>query len=152
MLEDGMASHKDRNRTRVMGFTKGTGRNEQFFGSLILAKRDDDGTLKYVGQVGSGFDIPELRRLTELLKKHIALTPMIKAKDANNNLIPFTPVDLPLEITVKFFEVTKGGVFRFPSILKDKQGNNLIHYDSTTIQGTSSHQDLKHLLESLRRS
>jgi bifunctional non-homologous end joining protein LigD len=51
----------------VAGFTRGTGRRAGTFGSLVLGTYDGD-ELRYVGNVGTGFDDAEIRKLLQLLK------------------------------------------------------------------------------------
>jgi len=51
----------------VVGYTAGSGRRVGSFGSLVLAVQDDGG-LRYVGNVGTGFDDAEIRRLLKLMK------------------------------------------------------------------------------------
>jgi bifunctional non-homologous end joining protein LigD len=51
----------------VVGYTAGSGRRVGSFGSLVLAVQDEDG-LRYVGNVGTGFDDAEIRRLLKLMK------------------------------------------------------------------------------------
>ncbi len=51
----------------VAGFTRGTGRRADTFGALVLAVREGGG-LRYVGNVGSGFNDAEIRRLLKLMK------------------------------------------------------------------------------------
>ena len=51
----------------IAGYTHGGGRRASTFGSLILAVRDGD-ELRYVGNVGTGFDDAEIRRLLAKLK------------------------------------------------------------------------------------
>ena len=51
----------------VAGYTRGSGRRAGTFGSLVLAA--NDGTeLRYVGNVGTGFDDAEIRKLLALLE------------------------------------------------------------------------------------
>ncbi|HSC91168.1 MAG TPA: DNA ligase D [Gaiellaceae bacterium] len=51
----------------IAGYTKGHGRRAGSFGSLVLGvRRGSD--LSYVGNVGTGFDEAEIRRLVELLR------------------------------------------------------------------------------------
>src|ERR1041385_3582115 len=51
----------------IAGYTRGQGRREGSFGSLVLA-RYDGGELEYVGNVGTGFDEREIERLLEKLR------------------------------------------------------------------------------------
>ena len=51
----------------VAGYTRGSGRRAGTFGALVLGAHDDGG-LRYVGNVGTGFDDAEIRRLLERLR------------------------------------------------------------------------------------
>ncbi len=51
----------------VAGYTRGAGRRAGTFGALVLAVHEGD-ELRYVGNVGTGFDDAEIRRLLTLLK------------------------------------------------------------------------------------
>jgi bifunctional non-homologous end joining protein LigD len=51
----------------VVGYTRGSGRRAGTFGSLVLAVNDGN-ELRYVGNVGTGFDDAEIARLLKLLK------------------------------------------------------------------------------------
>ncbi len=51
----------------VAGYTKGQGRRSGTFGSLVLAVREGEG-LRWVGNVGTGFDEREIARLLGLLR------------------------------------------------------------------------------------
>lgn len=117
----------DSERLRVVGWTPGKsgGKRDNTFGSLILAKREDDGNLVYRGKVGTGFSDAEVKQIYKLLLEHKS---EVKKVNANEE---YTPVDIPLEMTVKFFEETKNGILRFPSMLKDEKGKNMIHHEST---------------------
>jgi bifunctional non-homologous end joining protein LigD len=50
----------------VAGYTRGAGRRAGTFGSLVLGV-NEDGRLRYVGNVGTGFDDAEIKRLLTLL-------------------------------------------------------------------------------------
>jgi bifunctional non-homologous end joining protein LigD len=51
----------------VAGYTRGAGRRAGTFGALVLGVYED-GALRYVGNVGTGFDDAEIRRLLALLE------------------------------------------------------------------------------------
>jgi bifunctional non-homologous end joining protein LigD len=51
----------------IAGYTRGKGRREWSFGSLVLATNGDDG-LEWVGNVGTGFDDAEQERLLKKLR------------------------------------------------------------------------------------
>src|SRR5579884_93855 len=52
----------------VAGYTRGAGRRAGTFGSLVLAVHEDGGGLRYVGNVGTGFDDAEIGRLLAKLR------------------------------------------------------------------------------------
>lgn len=131
-------------RACVVGYTEGTGRRAKSFGSLILARPDDEGFLRYCGKVGTGFNDAELRKIFKILREHEIEEELVEAPD------PHQPVRVDLEITVKFYEATTNRVFRFPSILKDSRGINQIHYGDAILQGKPRPRDLKSLLEMLK--
>jgi bifunctional non-homologous end joining protein LigD len=59
----------------VVGYTRGAGRREGTFGSLVLGLVED-GELRYVGNVGTGFDDAEITRLLRALRPlHRETTP-----------------------------------------------------------------------------
>ena len=58
----------------IAGYTRGAGRR-QTFGSLVLGVHDG-GELRYVGNVGTGFDDAEIERLLGLLGRCTATTPV----------------------------------------------------------------------------
>ncbi len=47
----------------VIGYTRGEGKRENYFGSLLLAVNDVKGKLRFVGHTGSGFDFQQLRQV-----------------------------------------------------------------------------------------
>jgi bifunctional non-homologous end joining protein LigD len=51
----------------VAGYTRGTGRRAASFGALVLAVHEAN-ELRYVGNVGTGFDDAEIHRLLKLMK------------------------------------------------------------------------------------
>src|SRR5204863_735236 len=51
----------------IAGYTRGKGRREGSFGSLVLATNGPDG-LEFAGNVGTGFDEAEIQRLLKELR------------------------------------------------------------------------------------
>jgi bifunctional non-homologous end joining protein LigD len=100
----------------VVGWLPGQGNRSSTFGSLILATKDENGTLKYAGNVGGGFNDT---MLDEVLAKITALPPAKK---------PFTTkiegeskakwVEPRLVAEVKFAQRTQEGLLRFPVFLR----------------------------------
>ncbi len=100
----------------VAGYTHGGGRRAGLFGALILAVREGD-ELKYVGNVGTGFNDKEIRRLLDLLKP-------LRTDAAPFAEIPKMPrvrkdeivwVEPTLVAEVEFAEFTHDGRLRAPS-------------------------------------
>jgi bifunctional non-homologous end joining protein LigD len=52
----------------ICGYTRGKGRREWTFGSLVLGAYEADGSLQWVGNVGTGFDDAEIERLLKKLR------------------------------------------------------------------------------------
>jgi len=100
----------------IAGYTHGGGRRASTFGSLILAL-NEGGELKYVGNVGTGFNDAEIRRLLEKLKP-------LRRKTSPFETVPKMPrvrkdeivwVEPKLVAEVEFAEFTHDGRLRAPS-------------------------------------
>ena len=99
----------------VAGFTRGEGSREDL-GALVLAEPDDEGALRWVGNVGSGLDggeVTRLLRLMEPLRRTSATIspaprmPRVKARDLRW-------VEPALRARVQFTERTRDGRLRAP--------------------------------------
>jgi bifunctional non-homologous end joining protein LigD len=100
----------------VAGYTRGEGRRAESFGSLVLAVREG-GDLRYVGNVGTGFDTKEIERLLKLLRP-------LERKEPPFRVVPKMPrvrkgdvvwVEPKLVAEVEFSEWTHDGRVRQPS-------------------------------------
>jgi bifunctional non-homologous end joining protein LigD len=100
----------------VAGYTRGAGRRAGTFGSLVLAVNEGD-ELRYVGNVGTGFDDAEIRRLLKLLRPLHRDTPPFTA-------VPKMPrvrkgdvqwIEPELVAQVRFGEWTHDGHLRHPA-------------------------------------
>jgi bifunctional non-homologous end joining protein LigD len=108
----------------VVGYTKGEGNRQDYFGSLILAAYDDRGKLSFIGHSGSGFGFDQLKE---------TLTVMQRLRTDNNfcpvESVPYTnnkPTWLKPELVaeVKFSGWTQDLIMRAPIFLRfryDKQ-------------------------------
>lgn len=73
----------------VGGWRTGNGRRANTVGSLLIGVPDSDGTLRYVGRVGSGFSDAELDRITVRFREMarddcpLAGVPAVDARDAH---------------------------------------------------------------------
>jgi bifunctional non-homologous end joining protein LigD len=102
----------------VVGYTKGEGNRQDYFGSLILAAYDDLGKLRFIGHSGSGFGFDQLKE---------TLAVMQRLRTENNfcplDSIPYTnskPTWLRPELTaeVKFSGWTQDLIMRAPIFLR----------------------------------
>ena len=100
----------------VAGYTRGSGNRSSSFGSLVLAV-NEGGSLRYVGNVGTGFGEQEIRRLLKLLKP-------LERPDTPFPEPPKMPrvrkadvvwVEPRLVVEVEFGEWTHDGRIRHPS-------------------------------------
>jgi len=103
----------------IAGYTRGQGRREGSFGSLVLARYDAGGELEYVGNVGTGFDEREIERLLKRLRP-------LERKDTPFPAVPKMPrirkgdvvwVEPKLVAQTKFAEFTHDGHLRAPVYL-----------------------------------
>ena len=99
----------------IAGYTRGKGRREWSFGSLVLAVQGDGG-LEYVGNVGTGFDDAEIERLLKKLRP-------LERKQSPFPQVPKMPrvrkddvlwVEPKLVAEVSFAEWTHDGRLRAP--------------------------------------
>jgi bifunctional non-homologous end joining protein LigD len=99
----------------IVGYTRGKGRREWSFGSLVLALYGPDG-LEWVGNVGTGFDEDEIERLLGKLRP-------LERKDSPFPQVPKMPrirkgdvvwVEPKLVAQVSFAEWTHDGRLRAP--------------------------------------
>jgi bifunctional non-homologous end joining protein LigD len=109
----------------IVGYTKGQGRRSGGFGSLVLAVNEQGG-LRWVGNVGTGFDDAEIERLLTKLKPlrretspfaEVPKMPRVKKDDV-------VWVEPKLVAEVRFAEWTHDGRLRAPVYLglrEDKQ-------------------------------
>ena len=102
----------------IAGYTRGTGRRARSFGSLVLAVREN-GALRYVGNVGTGFDDAEIQKLLKLLEPlhraaapfdEVPRLPRVKRSDIQW-------VEPRLVAEVRFGEWTHDGHLRHPAYL-----------------------------------
>jgi bifunctional non-homologous end joining protein LigD len=111
----------------VGGWVPGDGRRHDRIGALLVGVHDDDGGLRHIGRVGTGFTEAELDRLAKVLAPHV--------RDDS----PFAPggpkiprnavfVEPRFVAEVEFREWTEGGQLRAPSYkgLRDDKAADLV--------------------------
>ncbi len=102
----------------VAGYTRGAGRRAGTFGALVLGANDESG-LRYVGNVGTGFDDAEIAKLLKLLQPlHRDTSPFIeppKMPRVRKGDVQW--VEPRLVAQVRFGEWTHDGHLRHPSYL-----------------------------------
>ena len=121
----------------IAGYTKGQGRRSGRFGSLILAVSEEGG-LRYVGNVGTGFVDSEIERLLALLRP-------LERKDTPFDEVPKLPkvrkadivwVEPKLVCEVEFVEWTHDGRLRAPSYpgLREDKRPDEVHRERPGIE------------------
>jgi bifunctional non-homologous end joining protein LigD len=102
----------------VAGYTRGAGRRAGTFGSLVLAVNEGR-ELRYVGNVGTGFDDAEIRKLLALLKPlHRDTSPFAEPpKMPRVRKSDVHWVEPQLVAQVRFGEWTHDGRLRHPAYL-----------------------------------
>ena len=113
----------------VAGYTRGEGRRAGTFGALVLAVNDGD-ELRYVGNVGTGFNDAEIRKLLKLLKPlHRDASPFREApKMPRVRRGDVQWVEPQLVAQVRFGEWTHDDHLRHPSYLgirEDKEAGEV---------------------------
>ena len=114
----------------IAGYTKGQGRREGQFGSLVLGVWED-GRLRYAGNVGTGFNDAEIEKLQRLLEE-------LKQDECPFDEVPKMPkvrkgdvvwVKPELVAEVEFAEWTHDGRLRAPSYqgLRDDKRPEDVH-------------------------
>lgn len=115
----------------IVGFTKGSGGREKYFGSLILAVYKNDNNIQknklvYIGRVGTGFDEKLLKKITNMMKRLIiektqepALSEeerkKIYGKINKENVVWINPEVIA---EIKYLEITKSHELRAPSFMR----------------------------------
>ncbi|MDX1373297.1 MAG: ATP-dependent DNA ligase, partial [Nitrososphaeraceae archaeon] len=54
----------------IIGYNRGEGSREKYFGSLLLASRNQEGKFQFVGHTGSGFNLKSLELIYNQIKKY----------------------------------------------------------------------------------
>jgi bifunctional non-homologous end joining protein LigD len=96
----------------VGGWTAGQGARRGSFGALALGVHSDDGKLRFVGSVGTGFDAEELSRLSALLAERARRTSPFSGRQPPKGT---SWVEPSLVCEVEFSEWTHAGTIRQPS-------------------------------------
>ncbi|MEP1032417.1 non-homologous end-joining DNA ligase [Ekhidna sp.] len=100
---------------QIIGYTKGEGERERYFGSLQLAE-EQDGKLIYRGRVGTGFDDALLKSLTKLFVDFISSDKPLEAEAHEEKKTVWLKPELLCE--VEYSMITDNGTFRDPVFKK----------------------------------
>ena len=106
----------------IGGWSKGEGRRSDSFGALLVGAYDDDGDLRFMGSVGTGFDDATIDQIVELLQEcETDEAPFKGGKTALRSAGKMNRVREPrfvepvLVARVEFRELTSAGKLRAPS-------------------------------------
>ena len=107
---------KNRNTAEcfIIGFTRGNGESEGYFGALKLAQ-EEDGELFYRGKVGTGFNQQKMKDLLPVLQKFVIKKKPISVKMEDEKLSTWTKPELICEI--EYASITDNNTFREPVFL-----------------------------------
>jgi bifunctional non-homologous end joining protein LigD len=99
----------------IIGYTKGKGDREALFGALQIAVVDE-GNLKYVGKVGTGFDTKLMREIFSDLKKQKHVKRQIREKPLDDAQTIW--IEPQLKCEVQYASVTKDEMLREPVFVR----------------------------------
>src|SRR5918993_3792530 len=104
----------------VIGYTRGEGNRESYFGSLLLAIYDPNANkLRFVGHTGSGFDFVQLDEVYSKLKSmRIEKCPIDHVPYTNRDPIWIRP---ELVAEIKFSDWTEEKIMRAPIFLRFRE-------------------------------
>jgi DNA ligase D-like protein (predicted ligase)/DNA ligase D-like protein (predicted polymerase)/DNA ligase D-like protein (predicted 3'-phosphoesterase) len=102
----------------IIGYTKGKGDRQPYFGALQIAQADGDG-LNYLGKVGTGFNERLLKSIFAELKKIKHSQRPVKEKPIDDSETVWLEPRLPCE--VQYASITNKGTLREPVFLRLRQ-------------------------------
>jgi DNA ligase D-like protein (predicted ligase) len=97
----------------IVGYTRGMGWRQPYFGSLALASREPEGW-QFRGLVGSGFSLADLKAISRRLRELLVAAPPVPALPRIKGL---TWVKPELRCEVSYQEETARGHFRAPAFM-----------------------------------
>lgn len=97
----------------AVGLTVGEGERKDTFGSIILCLAQRNGELRYVGNVGSGFNARELAFFKAFCMEQKGAMPFKTLPEDTGRVLMWCK---PFPIRVEFMERTKDGKLRFPRL------------------------------------
>ena len=141
----------------VIGYTRGEGNRENYFGSLLLAVYYGN-KLRFVGHSGSGFDFSQLNEINSKFQQ-------MKIEKCPVDYIPYTNrepvwIEPVLVAEVKFSDWTNEKIMRAPIFLRfreDKKPEECIleeekHTDEFVSEGNDDGNERKQRQEAYQRS
>ena len=99
----------------IIGYTKGKGDPEASFGALQLALQED-GSLRYAGKVGTGFDAKSRKEIFAYLKKIRRAKRPVREKPPDDALTVWLEPMVVCE--VQFASLTDNRMLREPVFLR----------------------------------
>ncbi len=117
----------------VVGYSDGLNSRSSTFGALAIATRDEAGTLRSVGRVGSGFDERTLRAFLERLAPlRIDAPPLEVTRDQAAGVTWVRP---EVVVEVEYAQITADGSLRAPVFLRlreDKAPEDVVRISTVT--------------------
>ena len=92
----------------IAGYTAGKGDRSALFGALHLLKTNEDGTLTYMGKVGTGFDSDKMKKLFKQFQNYIVDKKSFdQVTDDDSNSVWLNPV---LQCEIQYASLASTGV------------------------------------------
>lgn len=100
----------------IIGYNKGEGTREKYFGSLLLAVRDTEGKFQFVGHTGSGFNSISITQIYKKLQN-------LRTEKCAIDYVPYTnrdPIWVKPEIVaeIKLSDWTRDNIMKSPIFLR----------------------------------
>jgi DNA ligase D-like protein (predicted ligase)/DNA ligase D-like protein (predicted 3'-phosphoesterase) len=99
----------------IVGYTRGKGDRESLFGALQLAV-SDNGSLRYVGKVGTGFDAKLMKEIVTDLKKQKQVKRPVEAKPPDDAQTVW--IEPALMCEVQYASITRDQMLREPVFVR----------------------------------
>ena len=99
----------------ILGYTKGQGDRSALFGAIHLGKKEAT-HMRYMGKVGTGFDVKKMKKLLERFKNTPQGTKIVKDKiEGEKDTIWLEPI---LHCEIEYASLTNNGTYREPVFKK----------------------------------
>ncbi len=100
----------------IIGYTEGQGDRSGLMGAMHLAKKEEDGSLKYMGKVGTGYNHEMLKKLYQLLSNLNEVKKPIDDKIEEAHRTRW--IENKLSCEIEYASLSSNGTYREPVFIK----------------------------------